>query len=211
MSIFQRIGQAVKSFIGKRVTGSTTKSRISRALRGYAKIESARKTSLSQVVGQDNSREYRNKLSLNIDKQLKSISNFLSKGKVKHLRTLKEKEIKLFENIYNVNIEDSPVVENLKTFDEISNFKNMLLTTLKDKGVDIYDPRELYEALDGHTPEEIYEAWEDAEYENEDFYEEWVEDPEDVLDKIFKVGVDKTIKGNKRRQAKMWEDMKDFF
>lgn len=210
MNIFQRIGTAIKSFIGKRITGTTTKNRITKALRGYAKTQRTRRTSLLSI-SEDKYKDYRNKLASNIDTQIESIGKFLNKGKIKHLRTLTEKELVLFENIYDIKVSDSHTLENLKTFDEMSSFKQMLLTTLKEKGVNIYDPRELYEALEGHTPEEIYEAWEANNIENESFYEEWVESPEDVLDKIFNEGIDKSVSDYNNKQTKLYEDLKEFF
>ena len=142
MNIFQRIGTAIKSFIGKRVTGSTTKSRINRAIRGYVKTQTTRMKSLSNATT-DVNKYYTEKLSNDIGKQIDNANRFIELKKYKHLRTLTEKELKLFENIYSVNIKDSAGIDNLKVYDEMSSFKQMLLTTLKEKGVDIYDPRAL--------------------------------------------------------------------
>lgn len=210
MNIFQRIGTAVKSFIGKRITGTTTKNRINRVLKNYYSTINVRRQSLMAVPKSSKDYEYRMKLGNKVVDQMRSVNNFTRIGKVKHLRTLTEKELVLFENIYDVKVSDSHTLENLKTFDEMSSFKQMLLTTLKEKGVNIYDPRELYEALEGHTPEEIYEAWEANNTENESFYEEWVESPEDVLDKIFNEGIDKSVSDYNNKQTKLYEDLKEF-
>lgn len=186
-SLFNVLGNVLGSLI-KPITNiirrtPSNKKIIINTLKQYQSVLTSRRTSLLNIKSKDiGVIEYGKALAKNDTARLEKIQGVLNSGKVKGSLFIKKEELDLFTELYDIRTYEGTYSE---TYTKESSFKNMILTILSYRGVDINNPHELYVALGGKSVDELYEDYLDRGGDSTNFYEDFKENGIDILDELL--------------------------
>lgn len=167
----------------KYITGDANLIRMKKTLSSY-KAQLMVKAVRNKVLSQDRNKDITDLSRVNLftsaqmmEIEAGAVQTLGLKGlNVNSTRRYTEKQMALFEDAFlGIKLEENEIGAYI--FTEEGRFYNSVLQVLQSKGLDIYDPAQLYEMLGGTSIRELYEAWKDEAEDGEEWYATFKKDP----------------------------------
>lgn len=181
--MLKNIKSLISRITHKYITGDANLIRMKKTLSSY-KAQLMVKAVRNQVLSQDRNKDITDVSRANLlssaemmKAESRAVQDLGLKGlNVNSTRKYTEKQMAIFEDTFlGVKLRENEI--GAYVFTNEGSFYNAVLQVLQSKGLDIYDPAQLYEMLGGTSIRELYENWKEEADEGEDWYHSFKKDP----------------------------------